>query len=412
MKKKSFYLCSLFAAALMFTGCTDSEVVPDGDGKLGELRFTLNFEGTNDVNNRAATKSTAIPVTSWKNVKNLQVLLVNQGTGLITSGRTVTVDPAKTTQTEAFTNVLVGDYDIVAVANVVSPGDNVWTYGTAGANVEAPWSAASMVGKSIDEMIIKHAQTTTWPSHISATDPIREASRNKKLCLEPSEIFMGYSTGSVVKINEGETTETSISLKREVSLMRVRMDVSHKNVENVLWTEDANIFIYRLPVDMKIKKGNTGGISTTSNPDLIQISTGYNTADPAVAEYSPNKILADNFTLWKDIRVFPNNGGRTVTDAADADAQSKYKYFIVVSARGKKGHKYADGSDAEGKPIYWYNSIAKNFVKNNIREVNLTITTGGYKEIPVDPKTYGNITVTFGAVEQWNKTILTSEIIL
>ncbi len=405
MKKKSFYLCSLFAAALMFTGCTDSEVTPDvnGDGK-GEIRFIFNFEGADKVNSRAA-KSTAIPTTSWDNVKNLQVLLADKTSGLIVSGRTVDIK-AGDSQKATFTNVLVGEYNIVAVANVVSgdkpENDNVTTYGTGVNGAAAPWSAASMVGKNIKDMIIKH-KAADWPGFV-----LEKERAGLTVWEEPSEIFMAYGTA---EIKEDDPQTVNMKLQREVALMRVRLDVTHPNVAHVDWGQNATVFIYRLPASMKIEPGTTGGI-TASDATLVQISNGYETDNPK-SGYKDPVIIADPFSRWKDIRVFPNNGGRkNGRDNVNVNAASKDRYFIVVSAKGKDGHYFKDGTSAKDKPIYWYNSIAKNFVPNTIREVNLTITTGGDPVLPPKPLTYGDLTVTFGAVEEWSGDIQQTDIIL
>lgn len=72
--------------------------------------------------------------------------------------------------------------------------------------------------------------------------------------------------------SDGPVTPSPIALKREVSLMRVRLNVKDKegntNNENtangVDFAQDASIMIYRLPDHLKVMAGNAGGVSATS----------------------------------------------------------------------------------------------------------------------------------------------------
>ena len=76
---------------------------------------------------------------------------------------------------------------------------------------------------------------------------------------EPAEIFMGAVPGVVIS-SDATATPSPIALKREVSLMRVRLNVKDKegntNNENtakgVDFTQDASIMIYRLPDYLKV----------------------------------------------------------------------------------------------------------------------------------------------------------------
>lgn len=142
---------------------------------------------------------------------------------------------------------------------------------------------------------------------------------------------------NVVISSDATATPSPIALKREVSLMRVRLNVKDKegntNNENtakgVDFTQDASIMIYRLPDYLKVMAGNDGGVSATSTAtNILSISDGevFKTAEPG-AGYNPGgTILNGNFTMWRDVVVFPNNGGR-VNDSATtgtADRQRQY----------------------------------------------------------------------------------------
>ena len=65
---------------------------------------------------------------------------------------------------------------------------------------------------------------------------------------------MGAATG--INVTAGVTTSVpAVALKREVAMMRVRLNVkdSETNNENTIdFTKDASIMIYRLPENMKV----------------------------------------------------------------------------------------------------------------------------------------------------------------
>ena len=47
-----------------------------------------------------------------------------------------------------------------------------------------------------------------------------------------------------------------------------------------------------------------------------------------------------------------------------------------------------------------------------IREVNLTLRTGGSTTVPVTPTEYGGLTITVGAPTPWDSNIVNSDIIM
>lgn len=111
--------------------------------------------------------------------------------------------------------------------------------------------------------------------------------------------------------------------------------------------------------------GNDGGVSATSTAtNILSISDGevFKTAEPG-AGYNPGgTILNGNFTMWRDVVVFPNNGGRVNDSATTGTADRQRQYFIVVSGRGKAGHILGDGtalpSDAT---VYWSGVVKREF---------------------------------------------------
>ena len=233
----------------------------------------------------------------------------------------------------------------------------------------------------------------------------------------PSEIFMGSAD---VTVSAGHAVTSNISLKREVSLMRVRLNVQEgehgvDNKNSVDYTKDASIMIFRLPKNMSITAGNQGGVSTASEIKHVLSVSGNGTfkiANPTDG-YNPKTILTDKFTMWNDVIVFPNNDGRADNSDVTGTATANRQYFIVISASGKAGHVLADGTKLNSdKTVYWSGIIKEKFVPNTIREVNLTLRTGGTTVVPTQPTENGDLTITVSEPEQWNTNIVESSIIL
>lgn len=407
MKKKSLFVWSLFAA-LFFGSCSNQNdnLQDEDNGNGGSLKFTVSFDGTSLAETRA--KSTAIPTTSWSNVKQLQILLYD-ASGIVRYS-TVETPTGTGNKTFNYTNVPSGTYTIVAVANTKSTTDNVTTYGTetnaATANV---WDEFNVRQKNVSGLLVKH-KTGVWPTFIAAADPIRTSSA---VFTSPAEVFSG-SVANVVVSSASAAAPVAIALKREVSLMRVRMNVA-KYSATVDFTADASILIYRLPNQFGIVAGATGGVSSTSTKaNVIAISGGtvFNSANPTTGYNTGGTIVDATYTLWRDVIVFPNNGGRSINGAATALATPDRQYFIAISGKGKTGHKYADGSDAAGKTVYWYGLVKENFTPNSIRDVNLTLETGGSSTPPTTPLDYGDLTIAVNAPEAWNSNIVESSVIM
>jgi hypothetical protein len=239
---------------------------------------------------------------------------------------------------------------------------------------------------------------------------------------EPAEIFMAYATG--VTISSGQTTDltsTPLRLRREVSLMRVRVKTqgdpgSQGNDNSDVNFSHANalLMIYTLPDKMKIAQGTGGGVVATSNSTRIMVagsgSNTFSTSNPT-SGYSTNNILNNGFTLWRDVVVYPNDGGRSNT-VVDIEANASRKYFIVLAGHAAPGHVLEDLSTVNtpgGAPVYWSGLIEKAFVPNVIREVNLTLLSGGTLFVPPVPAEEGKLQIEFSAPESWSSNIVATE---
>lgn len=410
MMRKSIMLCAAIAAVLVSSCSQNDGNVPEEGSEKTNFVIKLALEDANTVHTRAA-QSTAIPATSWNSIKQVQLFLYDASNTIRFSDM---ITPSGNNVTFTYTDVPVGTYTIVAVANAKSSVDAITTY-IDGGTTPAEWTMWNVRQKQAQSMVLKY-KTSTFPEFCAAS------MSGKSAFGEPSEIFMGSASNVVVNA-EGTVIAPQITLKREVSLMRVRLNVKEADgadnttdgAQGVDYTQDASIMIHRLPESMNILAGNTGGVGNVSSINHIQTVSGsdvFHTADPSTG-YAPATILGGNFTMWRDVVVFPNNGGRANNSATTGTASAQQQYFIVVSAKGKAGHVLANGQTlASATTIYWSGVVKENFVPNVIREVNLTLRSGGTTEAPINPTEYGGLTITVSAPAAWDSNIVASDIIL
>ena len=406
MKKRFSLLWSLLAMVVV-CACSKSGGSDYPDPEKAGLTFQVTFDKTG-MEGRAP-QSTAIPETSWSNIKQLQFLLYN------TYGQvdySTIVNPTSALTTFTYTDVPVGTgYTLVAVANVKSSSDAITTY-LDGGTTPTEWTMWNVRQKTLPNLVIEH-KAGDFPTFCSS----KLTTAGNTAYTEPSEIFMGASASFDVTTGI-TTTVPAIALKREVAMLRVRLNVKDSETDNlntVDFTKDASIMIYRLPDNMKVGAANAGGVSSTStDANILAVKDGtiFNTANPT-SGYDPKVILGGNFTMWRDIIVWPNNGGRAVNGASTAEASTDRQYFIVVSGRGATGHILANGDEmAADGPVYWSGLIKENFTPNTIREVNLTLRSGGTTDVPTKPREEGGLTISVGTPEAWSSNIVESALTL
>lgn len=404
MKKVLF---SLASAVLLLSSCGSDEDVQT-ISKSGDLVATISFEG---ITPKAAS-STAIPVTGWSNVDKVQMFLYNATTGSVAFS--AIIDPAtSTTKKFTWTNVPTGTYELALVANVKN-GNNIAT-SLDGGVTEVALDAFNVKNKKLNADIFFDLKKTALPSgHTFGASKVGYA--------PTAEVFTAYA--SAVKIEEGKKTDLSVSgplkLKREISLMRLRIDKRNKpesapELDKVNFAHADNfIVIEKLPVGLGLKLGSfAGGIyATPSDEDRVMVgATGtgaFKTADPTTG-YDPKVIIDSKFTLWQDIRVLPN-ATRADGKAASADADAARRYSIIIAGWVPKDYVYADGKIAQKpQPVYWSGTVKGVFSPNVIREVNMTINSRGLSDIPVI-KPEGGLIIEVGAPENWNSNIETEDL--
>lgn len=414
MKKvfNSFYVLML----LFLSSCASNENVDTTTkGTSGTLVTKINFSQAQGTRATSNAESTAIPITSWSNVKDLQLFLYKED-GTVAFSAIFTPSDGTTSGTEktfTWTNVPKGTYKLALVANIHS-GDIRTTLD--GSNWDSALTSYNVIGKSLTTTpgIYADLKTTAFPAQYNNVDGKDAA------YLPPSEIFTAYSSSSV-KIEEGKTnndlnsSSSALSLKREISLMRVRVDRTNKteaaNLEDKVHfdTEHSFIVVHRLPKGLRLD--GTGAFEDSDKDRILIGAKGAGTfekTDPTSGYNAGGVILSQGYTLWRDIFVLPTKIASTdLTDLANR------KYFIIIAGWADQGYVYADNQKVEeqgGKAVYWWGTINGVFSPNVIREVNLSLKSAGYSTHPVDPDETGGLTITVGAPLNWSSNIVSETI--
>jgi hypothetical protein len=399
MRKKSAYVWSL-VAALMMTACSsDQNEGADGaSGKTGTFELSIKFD---DSAKGTRAPSTAIPSTSWSNIKQIQFFLYNSAGKIAWSAIETPGTGAEATRKYTYATVPADTYTLVAVANAQSGTDAVTTTTLEGTK---PWSVANVYQQNVANLAIKH-KGGSWSTGITGAALTKLAGLTPHT--QPAEVFMGYKTNVVIA--SSTPAAATLDLKREVSMMRVRLD--QKTYASVVGNVDfsdakAAVMLYNLPEQMGIQEGNTGGVKTASNK-VVSIATNALSVPGAYSNVATN-YLSGNYGWWKDVIVYPNNDGRATN--ATTGAKASKPYFIIICGIAKAGHHYVGGAAATvGAPVFWYGQINEVFTPNNIREVDVILQTGGLPEPPPEIIEYGGLTVTVNTPQPWGSNILTAD---
>lgn len=269
--------------------------------------------------------------------------------------------------------------------------------------------------------------------------------RTERPYAEPSEIFtgagrqIGGSDADAVQVVAGSTVTAEIALKREVSLMRLRINLAGNEGQDnnadvninpngkVDFSKNAVIMIATLPdgvlpmnntmnVDGSMYYSGTAPYSVQSSVLVTKAVNGtrhFYDANPTSGYSDNGKIIGiegDPFsaTSWRDIIVMPNDKAKQLTDANPILKQNRY--LLIISAMGLPGHVTKKGTLDAAKTVYWVGYINEPFESNKIREVNVTFRDGGSEDLPERPDNVGNLTVTVSEPEAWDSNIQASKI--
>ncbi|MDU1891383.1 MAG: FimB/Mfa2 family fimbrial subunit [Dysgonomonas sp.] len=408
---------SLATAALLFTACSSDENqnTDQTTAGAGSLAFNIELE---DAGKKAAATDGMIPITSWDNIKEVQIFLYKKGVGAVDgdiaySYRLTGAEiAAKADKKFSWNDIPVGTYDLAVVANLNVSATEKMAMSLDGGVTKTDFTRFNVVGKKVNSQVMMDLNPSAFPAN-------HTFEAGDKPYSPPTEIFTAYAQD--VTITEGvvNTLGGTLGLKREVAMMRVRIHKKHPALSTVDFAEADNfIVIHRMPVGFGLKTQTPafgGGIFNTASDDnrIMVAATGANTflsANPASGYKNTNggavQILDANFTLWRDIMVLPNQT-RAENKLPSANADNARKYFIVLSAKAPANYTLSDGVTKTTAPtnIYWSGLIEGVFTPNIIREVNLTITSPGGPDNPDGPGTEGGLEITLGTPEDWNSVV-------
>lgn len=421
---KKIYFSLITIGILLFAACTSDVPGNEKVEETGTLTATISFEAktASEVKSTRAALSTAIPTVTWDNVKQVQLFLYDAETGVVAYSKTINPQSTNPNFVYSWPDVPVGTYRLALLANVKSGTDVIDTWVN---SVKEAFTDENVKSKSFNDMLKIDLRETGLPGD-GTTHNWKHDNLTKKGYLPPSEIFSVYSEG--VEIKAGEKTvltgDNKLTLIHEISLLRARINKevipaqSNPAIELPTFNNATDfIVVQTLPVGFGLKVDDFDGGILNQDSDKGRVLVGssgtatYQDTDPTTGYKEGGTIIDDNFKLWQDIRVLPNAALSEAKGRTD-DAAVGRKYFIIISGAVQKDYIYADGTvaDRDDQPVYWYGEIAGVFTKNVIREVNMTLKTAGYPEIPPQPVQYGGLEIELGAPMDWDSTIERTDI--
>ncbi|MDE7091805.1 MAG: hypothetical protein K2O43_00030, partial [Muribaculaceae bacterium] len=445
MKKRFdlFFLASLLLAACM-TSCSDSTFPeptrPEESTEVAPINIKLELNKGDITLSRATQPSSMRPITSWKDIKHMMLLLYAPDNGAIRWAKILTAETFDTLQKDAplllhYDTAPIGTFEFVAVANCAPAGGNV-TQGIMNDkfvqipnpdyNPDVPGSPQFItdIVTEVEDATFTEDYLTTLNKNQLVIQP--QYTTGKQLpdfyreavakyaddnypvrygIKEPGSIFRGGVTGIVID----DTHETNISteLERDVALLRIRLNPRVWNSDGLIdFTQNSGIFIGNVPQHMHLPDIITSD-GQDPNPDY-QPASETSIRNAIMSIYNPNgtfkwqdpteadgyefaegngtdeaHIVTDEYPLWRDIVVFPTAG----IDPSHPD-NAKNPYYLTISAKAYKGHKLQDGSIMqEDGTVYWSAKIEPILRHNRIYEFNIQLYGGGTYPLPPDPDT-------------------------
>ncbi len=468
MKTNYFSLAmSAMLAVGMMASCSSNDEPAQNDDEMGKLAFTIDFgqmssradegnsttdlpQGGNNGSEPTAAVSNAIPTTSWDNISSLQLFLYDRNgvvyfSDYIDAARiraTLQSNRSATGQiTYTYANVPAGYYHLTAIANVNNRDQSI---STKISGIETTWNADNVLNNFIYNLRVEHKEDA-FPIFYTNQVAASGITRSERPFAEPSEIFLDRGKqadgthGDAVEVLAGQTVVANVDLKREVSLMRLRVnlagDADHLNNADINqnpegkvdFSRNASIMIATLPEcilpmysDMTVSgieyDAGTASHSIQSSVLVTHAVDGtrhFYSTNPTSGYSEGGQIIGQasdpfNASAWRDIIVMPNDKNRQLTSSADIVKQNRY--LLIISALGLPGHVTKQGPLTEAKTVYWVGYINEPFESNKIREVNVTFRDGGTEELPERPDNVGNLTVNVSAPEAWDSNIQASKI--
>lgn len=363
---------------------------PAGDGTSGQVTINLGFAKA-PATQAAYPLSTAKPTTSWdQNIKDLHILFVSTLDQKVKAARELALQQSSTGGSLSFmlqnipASPAGGAYDVYVVANSKT-----------GANIERTWEPASVTGYDISSLLMKLKEQALGEK---PGDPAKDPEKDSKGYIEPAEIFIGKSMGVTVAADVNNTIP-AIALSRAVGMMRVRINQSAGNNQNVKFDVDnASLRIRRTGTNINML-GTVGFASPKRDKAVLYVKGKFNTANPSAPGYTTGTILdpTNNITRWKDILTLP---GGSATEGSK-------KFDIVLIGEAPAGYIPLGKTQGLAAPalVAWSGAVQEDIEANKILEVNLTLNSSGKwlddpnePGIP-EPGQYGDVTIDVNLAE-------------
>lgn len=500
--KKSIFAWSVAAlVAASLTSCQNQSDFTQEEVKYGKLEFSFRLESSADKkatradgetggsgstnpyvpgqsSTEVAAVSTAIPVTSWDNIKDIQ-LFVADANGVVQFTRYISREDivaalanpnANNNGTLKFiySQVPEGTYFVSAVANSHASGNPANSFGGIVTNInDVPkvFDDVNPLSNNIYDITMT-PKPTNFPVYYANQVAASPVTRTEHAFAPPTELFMarGYLEGSnengqvAITITPGVAAKVCLDLTREVSLMRLRINltgdetttnIAHKQQTaggfgnpngTIDFTQNTCIMVANLPKEIhpmyRKYTVNGGDVHPGTSPMSVPSSrfvyfpiggTGIcfhttDVSDPSwnAAQYGSynegGKIIGqtnDEFKAdaWRDMYVFRNDKVMNSTATGSLTLARANRYLLIISALGLPGHLCNDGTVlAEKTTIYWVGYIDQAFVNNQIREVNIKLKDGGSVNLPEPPDNTGSLEIILKEPKPWDSNIQASKL--
>lgn len=361
-----------------------------GDGRSGEVTLNLGFDKAPAT--QAYAQSSAKPTTSWtQNIKDLHILFVSTADNKVKAARELALPQDGTAGAHTFVlqNIPASPtgahYDVYVIANSAT-----------GNNIERTWEPAAVTGYDIADLLMKLKEKTLGEKPVP---PAEDPEKDSKGYEEPAEIFIGVLNNADVAPDTNNQL-AAITLKRAVSMMRVRINQSAEASNSIIDFKTAQASFRIRRVGMSVNPlSSISFASPKREAAVLYIKGKFNDAEPT-SGYGTGTILdPDNgLTLWKDIKLLPGGSASTGNE----------KFDIVLIGHAPASYIPLGKNTpigGTGGLVAWSGAVQKAVGANNILEINLTLNSRGkWVDDPDEPGIpkpgqYGDVTIDVNLAE-------------
>lgn len=447
-------------AAMTAVSCSEEET-PEQAAAKGQLTFAISFSkiqptraeltvGSSSISTTPVSQT--VPETSWSNISYIQIFLYDHQ-GVVHFSDVIDMDRIASSLAQTgdntlrytYRNVPAGTYYLSAVANANSAHQTIRTELN---NLTATWTPFNVINRFIYNCRIRPANSQFPDAYLDALED-RNLTRDEHALATPTELFLGRGTidgtNPSIDIADRKETKAVIDLQREVSMMRLRINLadaadSYNNADRnmvadgkVDFNSSSALMIATVP-DCVIPMSEeyryvtiSNGIGDATTSETVKVVGGtsetcsqssifvlpalegnlmFHTSNPTSGYTGDKKIIGIdgdryNANAWRDIMVLPNDKVRQLSGSNPNNPLLQNRYMIIISALGLPGHKTREGVLTEPKTVYWTGYINEGFHQNQIREVNINFKDGGSQEPPERSDNRGSFIIEVADPADW-----------